>query len=675
MLTFLNSVIFTLAFAALIPLLIHLFNRQKRIKKSFSSVRFLKTLEKQKLNRINIYQYLLIIIRTLIIGSLIFVFARPVLVSDSDFGAAGARTTAVIILDNGISMQYFGQGGMRFDRAIAQVPHILDLFNYSDQVFILPTQQMTAIPADSFEINSLGIGYLPNQWQDIFNNTFKLFEEYPNYNQELYILTDNIDFPQQHLQSRISNNTRAYIIQLGDQTFNNISIDTLAFINELFEPSQNISLAISLTNHWYNKVEDIETHLYINGRRESYNQTSIDPNTLQNIQIAFKPEEYGLIEGFLEISDDALDADNRYYFNLSIPEKINILYVEKSPSLFMRSVLKTIGENLNLEIQYALYEQFALYNLENYDKIFLANVSTLESPIVNRLQEYVQNGGKMILMPGDNSTPTFINRLLKQLDSKLRVLDFISVQGGDSYFGLNNESLMSHTLTRDLFINVDTKLNTPVFYKYFKIDRGENVLIELSNGDPLIVLEKVQNGYILFLTSYIEEEWTNLQFKGLFVPLFTRLLSSDSFGVNSKLNRIHVGDELLYPLSPGKYVSEHLLKTPDNLSITLFPQEAENGQVLPISYFSKPGNYKIYSDKTLSAIVSANIPARKNTFVRTDITIDSNNSENIISLFENEISKEVVLAQRSGVELWKIFVLLAILFIISEVIFIKKLEK
>ena len=128
MITFLNSIIFTLAFAALIPLLIHLFNRQKRTRKSFSSIRFLKMLEKQRLNRINIYQYLLIIIRTLIVALLIIAFARPTLITDIIPDSNAARTTAIIILDTGLNMRYYDDRGIRFDRAIITLKKVLELF-------------------------------------------------------------------------------------------------------------------------------------------------------------------------------------------------------------------------------------------------------------------------------------------------------------------------------------------------------------------------------------------------------------------------------------------------------------------------------------------------------------------------------------------------------------------
>ena len=111
MLTFINSLILGLLSAALIPVLIHLFNRQKPRKIQFSALQFLLKLEKRRLKRIRIYQYLLILVRTLLILFLVFAFARPTLTGQAILPDQTARTTAVLLLDSGINMRAFDSQG------------------------------------------------------------------------------------------------------------------------------------------------------------------------------------------------------------------------------------------------------------------------------------------------------------------------------------------------------------------------------------------------------------------------------------------------------------------------------------------------------------------------------------------------------------------------------------
>ena len=102
---FLNpSVLFGLI-AASIPILIHLLNLRKLKKIEFSSLDFLKELQKSKIKKVKIKQWILLLLRTLIIVFLVLSFSRPS-VKTNLFGASGstAKTTAVILLDNSFSM-------------------------------------------------------------------------------------------------------------------------------------------------------------------------------------------------------------------------------------------------------------------------------------------------------------------------------------------------------------------------------------------------------------------------------------------------------------------------------------------------------------------------------------------------------------------------------------------
>src|SRR3974377_1479352 len=93
--TFLTPfVLFGLA-AAAIPLLLHLLNLRNLRTVEFSSVRFLKELQKTSLRRVRFKQILLLILRTLLIAAIVLAFSRPALrVSLAGFVRSGAPRPA-----------------------------------------------------------------------------------------------------------------------------------------------------------------------------------------------------------------------------------------------------------------------------------------------------------------------------------------------------------------------------------------------------------------------------------------------------------------------------------------------------------------------------------------------------------------------------------------------------
>jgi hypothetical protein len=104
--TFLNPLILFGLIAAGIPLLIHLFNFRRPQKVDFSSIVFLRELQSTTMQRVKIKQWLLLLLRTLAIASLVLSFARPTLKGSIASVLGGdAESASVLVLDNSLSMR------------------------------------------------------------------------------------------------------------------------------------------------------------------------------------------------------------------------------------------------------------------------------------------------------------------------------------------------------------------------------------------------------------------------------------------------------------------------------------------------------------------------------------------------------------------------------------------
>src|SRR5689334_4290742 len=126
--TFLNPLaLFALA-AASFPVLFHLFAQRKARRLEFSSIRFLKQLEKSSMRKVKLRQILLLILRTLLIAALVFAFSRPALrgTSASFLGSSHANTTAVILFDNSASMARRTANGSLFKQAQDAAMHVTE---------------------------------------------------------------------------------------------------------------------------------------------------------------------------------------------------------------------------------------------------------------------------------------------------------------------------------------------------------------------------------------------------------------------------------------------------------------------------------------------------------------------------------------------------------------------
>ncbi len=136
--TFLNPFVLFGLVAAAIPIIIHLLNLRKLRTVEFSSLKFLKELQKTKMRRVRIRQLLLLLLRTLIVVAMVFAFSRPAL-RGSLAGVAGghATTTMVILLDDSPSMTVRDERGVLFNQAKDAAERLIGLAKDGDNLFLL----------------------------------------------------------------------------------------------------------------------------------------------------------------------------------------------------------------------------------------------------------------------------------------------------------------------------------------------------------------------------------------------------------------------------------------------------------------------------------------------------------------------------------------------------------
>ena len=131
---FLTPIFLTGLLAALIPIAIHLIRREKPPKLMFGTIRFLKKTSKKLILFQHIQQWLLLLLRSVVIILLVLAFARP-LVDQSVARLLDADPKSVVImLDDSMSMRY----GTSFEEAKAAALQIIDDLAAGDEVALIP---------------------------------------------------------------------------------------------------------------------------------------------------------------------------------------------------------------------------------------------------------------------------------------------------------------------------------------------------------------------------------------------------------------------------------------------------------------------------------------------------------------------------------------------------------
>jgi len=659
----------------LIPLLIHLFNKQRKKRIQFSSIFFLKMLEKQRLKRLKLYQYLLILIRTILLLFLVLAFARPALTSRDSFLGKKASTTAVIVIDNCINMLRYDNSGQRFKRAKDKLNAVLNEFNSEDDVFVLTTHKPDKILTDIGSIHNLQCFYGNSKWLESLTHSIKLFDEHPNINKELIIISD-FQFTNKNFEQILPQipDVSIYLFQINSGEIINVSIDSLVIVNKIFEINKTIKLNVFVRNSSQDLVRDIELHLFIDDKRVAHQTFDLESQEKKVIPLSFQSKKYGKHQGYIEISDDDLMADNRFFFTIDIPAEINVLFVDDTPSSYILSAFSSINANSNINITTEHYSSWARQSFNDYNIIFISNPTILTAILLDRIKIFMDQGGTLIFMPGEETTINDLNKLLHKLRFDIDFRRLISSSSAEEYYTIKKPDIQ-HPMFEGLFVQEPVSFSQPKFFKYYEIAprfAGEAVL-SLNNNAPFLIYSHNQNGSLYILASYIDTDWSDLQYKGIFLPLLLRLFYFAAINLNTNFDS-SPDDEIIYTLDKeigqGEY---HIVHAEGELQ-KIVPEPIGSKSVFIIDQLNQPGNYTLMSGKDNVATFSINVDTRSLLSSTKDLKIHLSNNENITIFEEQENIEKILQLARYGQEIWQHLVILTLLISVIELIIIKKIE-
>ena len=680
MFSFLNSFVLPALAAIVIPIIIHFFNRRKTKKIQFSSLRFLKMLENQRIRQVRLLQILLILIRILFILFIVLTFARPAL--KSVFMQSGsARTTAVIILDDSYSMQAFNGSVSLFQKAKDQMYTILNTFNTNDRVFIIP---FSNIPENLTPINlnqsleDISKKYNITDRSPVITNVFKaankIFQEYPNYNRELYLVSDlnisRFNLPDSVETLLKDHEVICYLVNpANNNQQNNIGIDTVWIDNQLFEVNKPVQFTIRLQNYNMDEAAETLVNLYDNNERLAMQQTVLSPAESKSVNLSFVPKSVGPVLLHFEIDDDNLLLDNHYYLNFNIPEKVNILIANDQSAPALQTALDIMHANTALYIDQLDYGQWIGKNLEKYDLIVLCNPPQLNLESVNRLNRYLQTKNILIL-PGLNLSIREFNLLFKGLANTDLLINLITSPGMDTYFAIE-AGITKQPLFESIFAKHNNQIDLPKIFKYFKLGGSNEPIIKMQNGDALLAKYKTtQNTKLYVFTSLIEDDWNDFAYKGFFVPMFYRIFMTAS-QINNVDKTYRVNDNIAITLPDLSLNDDYTISSSKSDTYEVIPQQSAKGLQINLDDLQMPGHYIIQKNNRFAQAFSVNITSRE--LQRPYVNFE-NLSDNVIKADTNSDLVETIRSARIGQELWFIFLILALMMLLLEVLLIKRIE-
>lgn len=130
--------------AAAAPILIHLWNKRKYREVPWAEIEYLLAAMRKNSRRMRLEQWLLLLVRTMIIVLVVLAVAQPFLDQIGLNLAPGGRTLKVLVIDGSYSMAYKPTDKSRFERAKQLAAQIVEESTQGDCFMLL----LMAAPPD-----------------------------------------------------------------------------------------------------------------------------------------------------------------------------------------------------------------------------------------------------------------------------------------------------------------------------------------------------------------------------------------------------------------------------------------------------------------------------------------------------------------------------------------------
>jgi hypothetical protein len=682
---FLNPILLFISAAALIPLLIHLFNRRRIKKLDFSSILFLKSLEKIKIRRLKLRQIILLILRSLIILFVILAFARPSL-KGSLSSVIGSRTTtsAVILLDNSYSMGYETSQGQLFDLAKKKAKSVVDLFSEGDEVYLVlfnsnPTL-LTPQPDSKFDdlkalISEAELSYKSTDFLKALNLAYDRLDKSKNLNKEIYLISDldkggwfqkDVSLPDQK-------NLKLFILQMGDEK-RNFAIRSVDFGTRLIKRNAPFQLTAKISNYSPEAVENLLLGLYLNGKRVSQTDTDVQGYAEKEATFSQTVDQAGTHSGHLELSDDELLADNKRYFVFEIPDKIDVLLVGETNEdvYYVNLALNPQDEDEPLiGVKVVEINSLSREDLSAYDAIMFSNVSRLNSTQLLDLERYIKDGGGVLFSLGDGVDLKFYNENI--------ITRFFNSTIKAPVLGLGKEGFYSW---RDLDIehpvfepykNLEKQKFPQVrFFYFFEATQpsASKILANFTNLAPALMERSLGKGKIMVFLGSFDPRDSDITRHTIFVPFIHRTVEYLATDLSRWENEFLVGSEIRRELSSSFAGKRIKLIDPQKRETGLKPTFLDNRLWLEIAEAFVPGIYQIESEGKIIDRFAVNVDTQESNPEK----MEPRELEKILKgqdvfLVSQEADvKEKVRESRYGKEIGKSFLWAALIFFILEML-------
>ncbi len=707
--TFLNATLLLGGLALAIPIIIHLFHKSRFQIVKWGAMHLLETVIRVNRRRVRIEQIILLIVRACLPIFLALAMARPIWKGNQKL-LGESRTSTIVALDNSYSMQATRAGQSNFSLATDEAARIVgNLKRGSDVQVLLMGDGVTPMFDEPVydtarvaqALGKLDAGFGSAAVPDALEYAAGVFAKMHESARNLVVFTDfqRVSFEatsDARLGEKIDRLKRLPIppgitfFNVGEEVRDNVAVESLEFSKLMVGVGQKVQIRSNIRNYGDANYPDLRVYFRVDGREKSASQVMLGPHASSQVLFthAFDTAGSHVVEVFADA--DPLKADNSCMASIPVRDKLPVLLVNGAPS---PEPLK--GETDFAEIALQPYaagkvdladlistkvikpEEVNAQTLANAAVVIAANVRKFDDGQLHALEEFVKNGGGLLIFPGDRVDSPWYNGPLYREGAGLLPLQ-LGALAGDLKESAPSTSIVSQRFENpalELFNDPRNGSFSDVAIKlWFKFkEAGDRpsagrttVLARLDSGDPLFTEKQYDGGHVIACATAVDADWSNLPMRSCYLPLMQRLTVYLASTIYPPRN-LQVNQPIAAFLSLADVGKKATLVTPEGATIEVpIAKKGERGEV-EYAKTQRPGLYTLTppDGKAIHYVVNASRKESDLQRLNAQEIADFAKAHGVRVVHSGAEYQQIEHTQRYGHEMWKgaLWVLLAFCFL------------
>jgi hypothetical protein len=549
--------------AAALPVVIHLWSRQRYRQVPWAAMDFLLAALRNNRRRLLLEEWLLLLLRILIIVLLVLAAARPFLGLASLPGEEIGAVHRLLVVDASLSMKALREGRSCFDWAREQARQLLSRGRLSD-VWSLATVSLqlrylsdepisdTALivkqlgelqPTDAVADFALALPEVASRLRQVRRNYPRLTA------QEVWVFTDlqssNWAPPEtsarEQLRQALEELLREAAVRIVDvqgQAAANLCVGEIELSRWPVFAGDTVEVLGKVYGFGLSQEVECQMQLQVDGELVSKRPVRVMPG--QPALVRFSQRFLAPGDHVLELSlgqvSDPLAQDDRRMAVVAVRPSLRVLCLDGRPSAdplasaagYLVMALQP-GSGLQVRSPVSVDRRsanvLAEVNLEPYDCVILCDVPEVSPQEAGRLARLVERGAGLVVFLGSEVQPESYNTVFgggTNPASGLFPCRLVQIVRGDPQYRLDPLGYRHPVISVFRDFQRAGLVTTPVevYWELEDFDRAAGqVALALGSGRPLLVEKSFGRGRVLVMGTVPDPAWTWLPKWPSFVPL------------------------------------------------------------------------------------------------------------------------------------------------------------